>query len=85
MEKLLSVKDLAEATGWAKPTIYKKAAHGEIPGRTKLGASLRFRQSLIEEWLNAHKPAADLSGRRTTSNDASVSRRGLTCRPSIYS
>lgn len=51
MEKLMSVGNLSEATGWEKPTIYKKAARGEIPGRIKLGASLRFRKTAIEKWL----------------------------------
>lgn len=51
MDILLSVEDLAHITGWRPFTIYKKAAAGQIPGRIKLGRSLRFRRSEVEAWL----------------------------------
>ncbi len=52
MDRLLSVQNLADLTGWSPFTIYKKAAAGEIPGRVKLGKkSLRFKQSDVVRWL----------------------------------
>ncbi len=54
-ERLLSVYDLSARTKWKLGTIYKKSASGEIPGRVKLGYSLRFRESEIDAWLKAQK------------------------------
>ena len=51
MEKLLLARDIAKLTHWHLITVYKKSAAGEIPGRVKLGVSLRFRKSEIEVWL----------------------------------
>ena len=59
-ERLLSVHDLSEITGWSPLTIYKKAASGEIPGRIKLGFSLRFKESEIEAWLKAQARPVEL-------------------------
>lgn len=53
MERLLSVKDLAQLTGWSPLTIYNKSLSGQIPGKVKLGSSLRFRASEIEAWLTS--------------------------------
>ena len=52
-ERLLSVHDLSHLTGWSQLTIYKKSAVGAIPGRVKLGFSLRFRESEVDAWLKA--------------------------------
>lgn len=54
MDKLLSVEQLATLTGWRPFTIYKKSAAGEIPGKVKLGRSLRFRESAVAAWLEDH-------------------------------
>ena len=52
MDKLLSVFELSDLTGWHPITIYRKGLVGEIPGRIKLGKrSVRFKESKIEEWL----------------------------------
>jgi len=52
IERLISVREVSELTGWHPITIYKKGMAGEIPGRIKLGRrSIRFRESEIEEWL----------------------------------
>jgi len=56
-DRLLSVHDVSDLTGWSPLTIYKKSAAGEIPGRTKLGKhSLRFRESEVKEWLGSPHP-----------------------------
>ena len=58
-QRLLSVHDVSDLTGWSPLTIYKKSAAGEIPGRVKLGKhSLRFRESDIETWLNESSDAS---------------------------
>ena len=51
MERLLNVDDLAGLTKWRPFTVYKKAAAGLIPGRVKLGNSLRFKESEVKRWL----------------------------------
>ncbi len=52
MDKLLSVFELSDLTGWHPITVYRKGLVGEIPGRIKLGKrSVRFKQSEIEDWL----------------------------------
>jgi excisionase family DNA binding protein len=51
LERMISVEELAHLTGWHPMTIYRKAASGEIPGRIKLGKSVRFKESTITEWL----------------------------------
>ncbi len=52
MEHLLSVRKLAELTGWSPFTIYKKVAAGEIPGQVRIGKrSIRFREAVILSWL----------------------------------
>ncbi len=52
LERLISVREVSDLTGWHPITIYKKGMAGEIPGRIKIGRrSIRFRESEIEEWL----------------------------------
>jgi excisionase family DNA binding protein len=50
-ERMISVQEIAHLTGWHLMTVYRKAASGEIPGRVKLGRSVRFKESTITEWL----------------------------------
>ena len=62
MQRLLSVEDLAQLTGWRPFTIYKKSSDGQIPSRVKLGKnSLRFRAAEVEEWLQTQ---ADSQGNK---------------------
>ena len=52
LERLISVREVSDLTGWHPITIYKKGMTGEIPGRVKLGRrSIRFKESEIEEWI----------------------------------
>lgn len=62
MERLLSVKDVARLTGWSPLTIYNKSLAGEIPGKVKLGVSLRFRESDVQIWLNGATATSDRQG-----------------------
>ena len=69
MERFLSVDDLARITGWRPFTIYKKSAAGQIPGRVKIGHSLRFKQSEIEAWLKAQAALSDAREDRGEHNE----------------
>jgi predicted DNA-binding transcriptional regulator AlpA len=57
--------EIHELTGWCIFTIYKKSSRGEIPGRCKLGASLRFQASEIDHWLRRENSLGD-SNRSST-------------------
>jgi excisionase family DNA binding protein len=51
-DRLLSVHDLSDLTGWHLMTVYKKARDGEIPGRIVIGKnSLRFKEAEVRRWL----------------------------------
>lgn len=54
-KKLLSAREVAQLANWHLVTIYKKSLAGGIPGRVKLGGSLRFRKSVIEQWISGDK------------------------------
>jgi len=69
MERFLTVEDLARITGWRPFTIYKKSAKGEIPGRVKIGHSLRFKQSEIEAWLKTQARTNDRREDRGEQNE----------------
>ena len=56
-EKHLTAQELSDLTGWSIFTIYKKSSAGQIPGRVKLGASLRFAESKINAWLRSAQKA----------------------------
>ena len=58
-ERLLSVQALSDLTGWSPFTVYRKSRTGEIPGRVKLGSSLRFRESVIDNWLKGKATTED--------------------------
>lgn len=52
---LWNVKQLAEATGWAKQTIYGKVANGDIPYYKPQGKMLFFVPDEIREYITASK------------------------------
>lgn len=62
--KLLSARKVAELANWHPVTVYKKSLTGGIPGRVKLGGSLRFRKSAIERWIRGGKAAKQASHRK---------------------
>lgn len=51
MTNLLSVSEAAEKLGLKSSTVYKKTSSKEIPF-VKLGASVRFKEEELEEWIN---------------------------------
>jgi excisionase family DNA binding protein len=52
VEKLLTISEIATATGLSPVTLYKRSSKGELPGKVRLGGrAVRFRQSAIEAWI----------------------------------
>ncbi len=55
MEKLLTVKSVAELTGYSKHWVYSRKCEGTLPFPViKLGASLRFRESDVLRWIESN-------------------------------
>lgn len=50
MERLITIKELAEYLHLEEHTIYKMARKGEIPAY-KVAGQWRFKKEMIEEWL----------------------------------
>ena len=50
MERLMTIKELAEYLQLEEHTIYKMARKGEIPAY-KVAGQWRFKKEIIEEWL----------------------------------
>ena len=50
MDKILTAKQLSELLQVGLPTVYKWVHYGYVP-HIKLGASIRFKEKKIEEWL----------------------------------
>ena len=71
-DAIWTIKEVAEYLKLKEKTAYALVARGEIPG-FKVGGSWRFRQSDIDEWINAK--AKQRGG--NTGNDDGVSRKAL--------
>jgi len=54
MDRFLNIKQLSEIIGLAEQTIYNRVnTGGDLPPTIKLGRSLRWRESNVEEWMNS--------------------------------
>ncbi|MFJ7978444.1 helix-turn-helix transcriptional regulator [Peribacillus sp. NPDC096379] len=52
MEKeFLTVRSLSKLLDMSEQTTYKLAREGVIPGRIKVGKSVRFNKTVVIEWL----------------------------------
>lgn len=52
MEKeFLTVRSLSKLLDMSEQTTYKLAREGVIPGRVKVGKSVRFNKAIVMEWL----------------------------------
>ncbi len=69
-ERLLSVHVLSDLIGWSPFTIYRKARMGEIPGRVKLGTSLRFRECEIQAWIEEKARSTPAVNKKATSGNS---------------
>jgi len=68
--RLLSVHDVSDLIGWSPFTIYRKARMGEIPGRVKLGTSLRFRECEIQSWIEEKARSTQAVNKKATSGNS---------------
>lgn len=50
MEKLMTIKEVAEYLQLEEHTVYKMARKGEIPA-FKLGKNWRVRKDLLDKWI----------------------------------
>lgn len=58
IDRVLRFPEVVTATGFKRPTIYKKIARGEFPAPFNIGArSVGWRRSTIEKWLQQQEAA----------------------------
>ena len=48
---LLTTDDVAALLNVSKPTVYRMARDGSLPGRVKIGATVRYHRPTLEKWL----------------------------------
>lgn len=58
VESLLSVRKVAKLLGLCERTIWKLLAAQRIPEPVRIGHSVRFRASQINDWISAGCPAS---------------------------
>lgn len=57
---LLDAKSLSAQTGMSVSTIYRKRSNGEsLPRAVKFGSAVRWRQSDVDAWVEAHLEPAE--------------------------
>jgi excisionase family DNA binding protein len=61
-ERLITKKELAERLHLSIRSIERKIDEGAIPGGFKLGAAVRWRESVIDQWIEGGCPRVMLSG-----------------------
>ena len=62
IERLLTARELAELLGLSAATVLDWFEAGRLPG-FKLGRVVRFRESEVEAWLEAHRSVSAVGGR----------------------
>ncbi len=60
MQKLTTVKEVAEALGLGESSVYRMAKTGRIPA-VVIGRRVRFEPASIEAWLRTHRTGADIA------------------------
>jgi excisionase family DNA binding protein len=77
MDEVLSVEELADYLKIKTVTLYKLLREGQVPA-FKIGATWRFRESTIDEWIAAQEQSnsfnlvGDKKGRRSMTNQLSM-------------
>jgi hypothetical protein len=66
MDKMLTVKEMAERSGFSVMYFYSGHSTGKLTlPLTKIGRSLRCRESIFEKWLNGEEvPAPEPRGEK---------------------
>lgn len=54
--KLLTAGQVAELLGVSAATVYQMSYRGQLPGRVKIGARVRFREDLIAQVVEKGLP-----------------------------
>ncbi|MEG0448994.1 MAG: helix-turn-helix domain-containing protein [Lysinibacillus sp.] len=49
--EFLTVRELSSLINLSEATVYKMLREGVIPGRVKVGKSVRFNKELVMNWL----------------------------------
>jgi predicted DNA-binding transcriptional regulator AlpA len=57
MERLMSVRDVAELLKCSSHHVYMLKTYGKIPKPIKLGRILRWRRGVIEKWIEEGCPS----------------------------
>jgi len=55
---VLTVQDLAVLLATSCSGVYSRVARGQVPGRLRIGRTLRFDPRVIARWLSANKASA---------------------------
>lgn len=75
-ERLITKKELADRLHLSIRSIDRKIDEGAIPGGFKLGVAVRWRESVIDQWIESGCPRVTLSGSTKTAAGQSGVRRG---------
>ena len=58
VKRILRIREVCEAIGLSKPTVYRMIGEGSFPAPVKLGArAVGWHLTVIDEWLQARPPA----------------------------
>ena len=74
LEKLLTEKEAARVTGLSPAWFQRKRWAGDGPPFVKFGHAVRYKESDLEAWIDAH------AGRRSTSDTGDIGARQPTGR-----
>ena len=60
IDAILRIQEVVNATGYQRPTIYKKIKEGNFPRQVQLGArAVGWLESEVQEWVQARIDARD--------------------------
>ncbi|NQT93600.1 MAG: helix-turn-helix domain-containing protein [Lentisphaerae bacterium] len=63
MTELMTIRDVAAALRLSPRTVWRMVSTGSIPQPIRLGRSVRWQRSEIENWLTAEQEDANAHGR----------------------
>ena len=58
-EALITVAQVADATGFSVRSVWRLIAEGRTPAPVRIGRTIRFRVADIERWIQAKCPPRD--------------------------
>jgi excisionase family DNA binding protein len=75
-ERLLTTLQVSELLGFCPETVLRWNRRGDLPGYRMPGGELRYRESEIEQWLEARATGADTRGGVSQPSGRARHRRG---------